>query len=369
MTGQRVRIGVIGVGFGATVHLPAFQSEGVEVVAVCSQRAERAAKAAQDFHIPHAFTDHREMLKLPGLDAVSIVTPPATHCQIALDALAAGKHVLCEKPFAPNQSQAEQMLEAAQRTGLTAMIAHEFRFSPGRTLVKELLDQGYLGRLNLAHISLFVGPRQGVRPRPMSWGSEAASGGGFLFALGSHYVDCLRHWFGEVFAVSGRVATHYPQRTLPGSDSLVASDADDAFSFTVLFQQGGWATMTANSVAPFGSGARIELYGDGGALVTPQPGVNPPSNGVVLGARIGDQALAELPMPPRLRPFVDERDDRLLPFRLEVREFLRGIREGTSPAPSFYDGYRCQQVLDAVLESSRTGRQMDIPLHRTGPSQ
>jgi len=107
--------------------------------------------------------------------------------------------------------------------------------------------------------------------------------------------------------------------------------------------------------------ATIEIYGRDGTLVTPQSGVNPPAHGTLLGARLGEEALAELPIPARLEPFADPRDDRLVPFRLLVREFLRGVDEGTSPSPNFYDGYRCQQVLDAVRESSRAGHTVAIP--------
>ena len=121
--------------------------------------------------------------------------------------------------------------------------------------------------------------------------------------------------------------------------------------------------MTGTNVASFGPGGSIEMYGRDGTLVTPHVGngYNPPPHGTVLGARMGDEALSQLPVPERLEPFADDRDDRLMPFRLLVREFFRGIREGASPAPNFYDGYRCQQVLDAVRESSATGRVVNIP--------
>ncbi|MBI4328415.1 MAG: Gfo/Idh/MocA family oxidoreductase [Chloroflexi bacterium] len=363
MVEGRLRIGVIGVGYGTQVQVPGFQSEGVEVAAVCAQREERARDAAEKFHIPHAFTDYRRMLEMDGLDAVSIVTPPALHHEMALAALAADKHVLCEKPFALDQAQAREMWEAAQRSNRTAMVGHEFRWAPQRAFVRELMEQDYVGRFNFSVASLMVGPRNPVRPRPYTQASDASLGGGFLFGLGSHYIDNLRYWFGEVTSVSGQVATVSPERVRPGSSEVVASDADDAFSFTLAFRNGGWAAMTGSNAAPFGSGARIEVYGSEGALVTPQPppGFNPPSDGKVLGGRLGDKELAEIPMPARLRPFRDDRDDRLMAFRLMVRVFLQGIAEGRSPAPNFYDGYRCQQVLDAVRESSRTGRTVDIP--------
>src|SRR5690242_21634140 len=137
---NRLRIGVVGVGFGATVHIPAFQSEGLEVVAVCSRRPERAQACAAQFGIANAFTDYDAMLRMPGLDAVSIASPVGLHYEQALKAIDAGKHVICEKPFTANEAAARKLYDAAEHSGLTCMVAHEFRYSSGRSYVKELLD-------------------------------------------------------------------------------------------------------------------------------------------------------------------------------------------------------------------------------------
>jgi predicted dehydrogenase len=357
-----LRIGVIGVGFGTTVQIPGLQSEGVEVTAVCARHRERAQEAADQFGIPGVYDDYQEMLRDAPLDAVSVVSPIPLHHPMTLAALDAGKHVLCEKPFALDQTQAREMWQKAESTGLTAMIGHEFRFASARMRVKELIEEGYVGPLHMALMRLVNGPRRGFRPRPFTGRDDASQGGGLLWSLGSHYIDCLRHWFGEVESVYGHVYTHLGERTLPDSDSTVQATADDAFNFTLGFAQGGWATMTATNAAPFGPGASVEIYGRDGTLVTPHEGtgVNPPAHGKLLGAQSGDDALTEVPVPERLQPFVDDRDGRLIPFRLMVREFLRGIQEGTSPAPNFYDGFRCQQILDAVQESSATGRLVQI---------
>jgi predicted dehydrogenase len=366
MAESKVRIGVIGVGFGVTVHIPAFQSEGLDVVAVCARRRERAADAAQRFGIPNTFTDYREMLKMDGLDAVSIVSPVANHYQMTMDVLNAGKHVICEKPFTLNQADAREAWQKAENSGLTAMIAHEFRFASGRMRVKELIDEGYIGQLHMALLKLVIGPRGGFKPRLLSGGDDASQGGGFLGGLGSHYIDCLRHWFGEIESVSGQLDTHFGDRTLPDSGETVQATSDDAFHIVLRFAGGGWAAMTGTSAAPFGPGGGIKIFGRDGTLITPHTGLgfNPPPHGTIMGAKAGDDALSELPIPDRLEPFADDRDDRMMPFRLLTREFLRGIETGTSPAPNLYDGYRCQQVLDAVRESSKSGRVLRISTDR-----
>jgi len=354
-------MGVVGVGFGATVHIPAFQSEGIEVVAICSRRRERAEDASVRFGVEGVFTDLDAMLAMPGLDAVSIVSPVPQHHPMALAALAAGKHVICEKPFSTDQAHAQELWDAARSSGRTAMIAHEFRWASGRMRVKELLDEGFVGVPRLATMRLVLGNNRPPAP-PAAYDAgrdDADLGAGFLWGLGSHYIDCVRHWFGEVESVSGDVANFTSER-IAGA-RVVHATADDTFLFTLRCASGALVNMVATRAAPFGSGAAIEVYGSEGALFTPQTGLNPPAHGRLLGARIGEERVQELTIPERLQPFADERDDRLMPFRLFTREFLRGVREGISPAPNFYDGYRCQQILDAVRESSRTGRRVDIP--------
>ena len=359
MDTTNLRVGVIGVGFGTIVQIPGFQDEGVEVVGVCSRRIDRAEKAAREFNIPHYFDDHKELIGREDIDAVSIVTPPALHYPMVKAALEAGKHVLCEKPFALNAAEAFELYSLAKKSNRTSMITHEFRWSPQRAYIQSLIHEGYLGEMRLASLRLFFGPREGVRPRPATWALDASQGGGFLFALGSHYIDALRHWFGDVISVDARVWTHYSER-VDESEASVSATADDAFLFTLEFENGGFATMHASSVSPFGGGARIDLFGTEGTLVALQPGVNPPQDGEVIGARLGDSELEELVMPDKFLPFQDQRDGRSVPFRLLVREFIEGIQNGTSPSPNFYDGWKSQQVLDAVLESSRTGTRVSI---------
>jgi predicted dehydrogenase len=352
MNNRPLRIGVAGVGFGATVHIPAFQSEGVEVVAVTARRRERAEEAANRFGIPNVFMDYEEMLEMDGLDAVSIVTPASIHHEMVMAAVRAKKHIICEKPFAVDAKQAREMYEAAEKAGLTAVVAHEFRYSSGRAAAKELIDAGYIGNLRFCLMKLLLGgppPNPNQPPRPMGGGP----GGGMLFGLGSHYIDCLRDWFGEVAAVRGDLEN--AAQALP-RDEVVANFSDDTFSFRLDFVKGGFAQMIASRAGMFPSGASVEIYGTEGTLFAPQTGPNPPAHGTLSGAKAGASGREDLPVPERLGPIVDERDERLPPFRLQVRDFLKGIETGTSPAPNFYDGWKNQQVLDAVRESARTGR-------------
>lgn len=359
MTVRPLRVGIIGTGFGTLVHAPGFRSEGWEVVALCSRNRERVRKAADEAGVAEIHTDPLEMIGRGDLDAVSISSPPATHHPLVIAALKAGKHVLCEKPFALDTAQAIAMRDAAAASGRTAMVAHEFRRAPQRARIRELLDQGFIGRFRLCTIELSVDRYVGLEPRALTWNARNAEGGGLLGALGSHYIDGLRHWFGEVATASGWLDAWRPDVRDPATGAMVRGETDDTYGFTLAFRNGGCATMTASFAATPARGVRIAVMGDAGTLVATQPGPNPLEDGTLTGGRDG-APMAELPMPRELAPFTDARDHRLMAFRLLVRDFSDGIARGVSPAPNFADGWRCQQVLDAIRESARTGRTVAI---------
>ena len=358
MASSARRIGIIGVGFGAQVHVPAFRSEGWDVAAICSRNGDKARKAAADAGIEAAGTDPMEIIGRGDLAAVSIITPPPAHRPLVVAALRAGKHVLCEKPFAMNASEAEEMVEAAQKSGRTAMIAHEFRHTPQRAYIKQLLADGYIGKFQLCTIELFLDRYVTAQPRPATWIARQAEGGGLLGALGSHYIDGLRDWFGEIASVTGRLDTLRPDLA-DAAGKPSRADADDTFSFTVTFANGGTATMIASFATTPSRGAKIVVMGERGTLIAEQPGPNPLEDGIVVASRDGSP-FAPLATPARYTPFKDPRDHRLMAFRLLVRDFTRGVEERTSPSPSFIDGLRCQRVLDAVRESAASGRSVAL---------
>lgn len=359
MSTAKKRIGVIGVGFGAQVYVPGLQSEGWDVAALCSRSRDKAAPVAQAAGIKDVHTDARELIRRDDLDAVAITTPPGAHCELAVAALNAGKHVLCEKPFAIDVQEAAAMREAAEATGRTAMICHEFRHTPQRAYIKQLLGEGYIGKFQLCTIELYLDRYMTPQPRPLTWNAFRADGGGLLGALGSHYIDGLRYWFGEIASAYGHLEALRPGVLDPATNRIVQAETDDTFLFTLQFVNGGIATMSASFAATPTRGARIVVMGDTGTLIAEQPGPNPMEDGVVIGSR-GGSVLQPLETPKQYLPFKDARDHRLMAFRLLARDFAAGIERGMSPAPNFTDGLRCQEVLDAVRESSRSGRKVEI---------
>ena len=359
MASSNRRIGVIGVGFGAQVYVPGLQSEGWEIAAICSRNREKATKVAETAGIRGVHTDAMELIGRDDISAVAISTPPRAHRELSIAALKAGKHVLCEKPFAMDANEAAAMCEAAAASGRTAMVGHEFRHTPQRAYIKQLLTEGYVGKPQLCTIELFLDRFVTAQPRPLTWAAYKSEGGGVLGALGSHYIDGLRHWFGDVAWVSGHLAALRPDVWDAATNRIAKAETDDTFVFTLGFKDGGLATMSASFAATPARGAKIVVMGDKGTLIAEQAGPNPAEDGVVIGSREGSP-LKALETPKQYTPFTDTRDPRLMAFRLLVRSFTEATEQGTSPSPNFTDGLRCQEVLDAVHESSDTGRTVKL---------
>lgn len=366
MSQQKIRVGVVGVGYGAYMHIPGLQAyPDTEALAVCSARQERAEAAAKKYGIPHVFTDYRKMLELDELDAVFIATPPHLHYPVTMAALEAGKHVLCEKPMAMNVDEAREMYQEAETRKLVHMIGHQFRFLPGRALMKELAAEGYVGQLYSVHSSTFYGPKNGgpvdhlTIARPFDSRSDKSQGGGFLGLLGSHVIDALRDWFGEMAGVYGQLETLAKTRKIEGSDEVMPVETDDLFAFIFRFETGVLGTVAASFAARLTPGtpgmSSFEVYGSEGSLFLG-------TDGILRGGQRGDSEATELPIPERLKLPPTEGHWLLPAFLRLVQEFVHGIKEGKKVAPNFYDGMKNQEVMDAILLAQSQGQWVNLPL-------
>lgn len=356
---DKIRIGVIGTGFANVVHIPAFQAcPDTEVVSICSGHRENAERVAAKFGIPRVYDDHLGLVNDPDVDAVAIVTPPVYHAEQSIAALEAGKHVLCEKPTAMNVAEAEAMLAAARASGKVAMLAHEFRYTATRAYARSLIANGYIGRPTLVNVRMFTQPF--IVPRPWGWLADERMGGGYIFALGSHFIDAIRDLLGEFAGVGGRVATVLPERFKPDG-SIEMATSDDSFFFHGALESGVMVSVSASTGVHVGAGVSIEFYGTEGSILLDQGNsLNPVHDHVVKGSRSGDREYQVLPIPDEFQPPETGGDHRLPPFVALVNRFVESIRTGEALSPSFVDGLRNQQVIDAVKQSSREGRWVPV---------
>jgi len=351
-----VRVGIVGTGFGRRVQIPALRLvSGAAVTAVASGSRERAQAVAAELGIPHAFGSGEELARSSDVDLVIVSSTPDAHARVAIAALDAGKHVLCEKPLALDAGEARQMLQAAQRRPRqSAWVDHELRYEPNRRKARELIRAGAIGQV--LHLELvFPYLRGDGRPQPFaapwSWWHDAARGGGILGAAGSHLVDLCRFWTGsDVVEVSGQVATFVPTR--PDERGVLrAVTADDFATFVLRFASGAVATITLSTFAAYGLGQFVQVTGRDGTLVLTG------ETKLEIGKPGG--ALVDASVP-------DELGGQVTPNNMWARSFVRlmqdfvGVLEGRSAAgepATFQDGLEVQRVLDAVRAAS--GRRLD----------
>jgi predicted dehydrogenase len=351
-----IRVAVIGLGFGSAVHIPALKYlDETDVVAVCARREERAKAIAARHSIPIASDDWRDIVNHPGVDAVVIATPPYLHHQMAIAALEAGKHILCEKPLARNLAETRDMVKLAQVANVVAMVNHEFRYLPVRQYVKELIDEGYVGEPHSASTIVYRSSLADPNDRPYGWLMEQDKAGGMLGASGSHHIDTLRWWLGDINAVCGTTSTAVTHRRLPDSASMARVDADDNFAFILKFASGTIGTVHFSATAPTDAGEETTISGSEGILIVQ-------GDGQLYGARKRDLQLRELPIPERFKLKLPEFSHYLTrPTIMLIQEWVRAMRTGAgaSFSPSFSDGEKVQEIIDGVVRSSAQGRWID----------
>ena len=345
-----IRVGTIGASFARAAYLPALRLiDDVELAAIASARLDSAQAAAEAFNIPHVYDDWRRMLDAHDFDLVCIATPTVHHAPMTLAALQAGAHVLCEKPMAMHQNESAQMLAAAESAGKLHIIGHELRFNPNRRAIKQLIASGAIGAVRHVNIMGVSASWGDPRSRPEGdWWSSESMGGGRLGANGSHQIDLLRFWLGDIGAISGQIATMAAQRIDPGTGESWLATADDQFSFTAEMQSGALCSVFVSSAARHGSANQTRIYGSEGSIALAD------SDEKLLLARAGE----DFEDVSRRDPNAD------LPgvnagiwnvsFVALMQELTAAIREGRALAwgATFADGHACQMAMDAIRRSS-----------------
>jgi predicted dehydrogenase len=352
---------VVGTGFGCFTHVRALQAAGFEVQALVGRDPAKTALRAEAAGVPYACTSLADALGLPGTDAVTIATPPHTHAPLVLAAIGAGRHVLCEKPFARDAAEARMLLEAAQQAGLIHLLGTEFRFDTGQALLARAVHEGIVGEPRLALFVLHVPVLADRDAELPEWWTDAAQGGGWLGAHGSQVIDQIRATLGEFEAVTGSLV-----------NIARPASADDGFVVHFRMRSGvaGAMQSTPADRGPFLIETRvigthgtawIESLGDA-VWVTD-------TDGTRQLAVPDDLRTAPPSTPPR--GLLSTTYERMIGHGLDIGPFTRlaehfraGI-EGLAPPPgprpaTFADGVADMVVLDAMRRSAAIGRTVTL---------
>lgn len=386
-----LRVAMIGHAFMGNAHSHAWRTAPhffdlplrPELAVVVGRDADRAAEAAQRLGWAESATDWNAVVQRDDIDLIDICTPGDTHAEIAIAALAAGKHVLCEKPLANTVAEAEQMAsvaEAAQRRGVRTMVGFTYRRVPAIGLARQLIADGRLG--DIRHVrAQYLQDWIADPEAPLSWRlDKAKAGSGALGDIGAHIIDLTQFITGDrIVEVSGRLETFVKERPYAAGDTAGTLGGggtsaergpvtvDDAASFLATFAGGAMGVFEATRFATGRKNAiRIEINGSKGSLAFDFEDMN------VLeffdAANPAEEAgfrriIATEPGHPYVGAWWPAGHGLGYEhgFTHQVVDLVNAIAADTDPSPTFADGLQVQRVLAAVETSSDTRSWQEIP--------
>jgi predicted dehydrogenase len=385
MTNQpELRIGMVGYMFMGRAHTQAWSAVARAfdlparpvLQAICGRDPKEAGRAASRLGWPEVEHDWRVLVERDDVDVIDICVPAYLHEPIAVAALAAGKHVLCEKPLANTVAEATQMVRAAReasKRGVRSMLGFNYRRVPALAYAWQLVRDGRLGEIRHVRVA-YLQDWLSDSSAPMNWRmTSQASGSGVLADLGSHAIDLSQHLLDEqIEAVAGLTTTFVKQRPLPadvdhpqhglGPDMRTGVvDVPDAAAFMARFPSGAVGTYEVSRMATGRKNSlRVELNGSRGSVAFDLERLNeleffdatqPPD----------EQGFKRVLMTEEVHPWVAAwwPPGHVIgwehTFSHEMRDFIVAIVDGHDPWPSFDDGRQVQVVLDAVERSSGSG--------------
>lgn len=365
-------IGLVGYKFMGKAHSNAYRQvhpffpevAKPRMVAICGRNETAVAAAAEQFGWESYETDYHNLLTNDSIDIIDVATPGHLHHQVVLDALAAGKHVLCEKPLANTLEEAAEMVHAWRSAGTIGMVNFNYRKVPAVMLAKKLIDEGEIGAVRSFRAS-YLQDWLHDENAPMSWRLQREyAGSGALGDIGAHITDLAHMLIGPIKSVTGLLATAVSSRPLahPQGD-LTHGDVtvDDWTSFLAKFENGATGVFEASRLATGRKNQNtFEINGSKGSIAFDLENLNH------LQVYFDDDPIARgfhnVLVTESAHPLVGNwwPDGHIIGWEHthvhQVRDLLIGVSTGEQPQPSFDDGYRCQAVLDAVERSSASGK-------------
>ena len=335
---KKLKVAIIGLGWPGREHLKGYKQCGnVEVVALCDMNAELARAQADEHGIEAVYGDHKKMLKEAGVDAVSVCLPNFLHAPISLDALRAGKHVICEKPPALSVAEARRMAAAARAGGLTLQYALSQRFVAANKLAKDYVQKGELGEIYFGRAVYHR--RRGIPLGTQSWFvNKKLSGGGALIDIGVHALDAVWWLMGtpKPVSVSGNAYQKF-KHVVPKGTKF---DVDDSAFGLIKFDNGATLILECSWALNMPARNVLQIAGtQGGAELNPLK---------IYVERDGIQ----VDMTPEV-PGVDL-------FADQMGHFVDCILENKTPLMSADQGVQLMQMLEAIYKSSASGREVRI---------
>ena len=341
-----IRVGIIGSQFISTIHADALQRCGhAEIVAAASPNRQHVRAFATKFSIPQTFTDYRELLPQPGLDLVVVGVPNHLHCQVALDAAAAGKHVVMEKPLCLNLAEADRMISACAKAKVKLMYAEELCFAPKYVRLKQLLDSGALGQPTLLKQS-----EKHDGPHAAHFWDVSRSGGGVTIDMGCHAIEFFRWMLGrpEIKSVYAQMSTQVHGGKTSGEDNCI---------LILEFENGAIGMAEVSWTKLGGMDDRAEVYGSKGVAYADLLR----GNSIETYSAGGYDYAVEKAGSTKGWSYTIYEEAWNYGFPQEMAHFVDCVRLDLQPRVTGEDGRTVLEAIFAAYESARTGKKVKLP--------
>lgn len=373
---DEINIAIIGTKFMGRAHsnayidAPYFFDLPLKPVrkAACGRNQKDLKKFAKNFGWQSTETEWQRIVERDDIDIVDICTANDTHAPIAIAAAKAGKHVICEKPLAMNTQEAKEMLNAANLAGITHMTAFNYRRIPALLIAKKLIRDGKIGKIR--HFNAVYYQDWLVDPGfPIVWRHNAkVAGSGAHGDLNAHIIDLARFLVGEISSVCGAQEIFIKERPISNGEGKGEVTTDDATFFLANFEEGALGSFSATRFATGRKNClRLEVFGSEGSIAFnlermneleyfsrhDDPGIQGFRNILATEGAYHDYIQAWWP-PGHIIGWEHT-------FIHEVKDFIEAVDKKMGVQADFYDGLRCQQVLDAVVKSAKTRQWVEIP--------
>jgi len=366
---RELRIGIIGFGQMGRIHAYAYRSiplyyDGhpcnIILKGVCDADETLAKKGVTQAGFEFYTTDYRELVARKDIDIINICTPNKMHFDAVLAALKNGKHVYCEKPLTLDEAKARELVRVADGSGLKHQITSEYRFIPAIMKAKELIEQGFVGRVfhfrGVYLHSGYIDPR-----RPREWRMQKDMiGGGVLVDLGPHLLDIMHFLVGDVDEAAGTMETFFKERPLPEDPTKMGKvEVEDAITVVLRFKNGAIGTAELSRVA---TGAedemRFEIHGQNGAIAF---NLMQPNELLAFNAQEpkGVQGFKKITTvqkypPPAVMPAPKFTMGWIRSHIASQYSFLDCIVNDRMPSPNFHDALRLHHLLESLYRAVET---------------
>ena len=375
---KRLNVGLIGYKFMGKAHSNAYRSVnmffdcGADVVmkAICGRNREGVKAAAKQLGWESYETDWKKLVKRADIDIVDIVTPGFMHCEMAVGAAKAGKHVICEKPLANTVAEAEKMVAAVEKAGVKNMVAYNYRRVPAIVYAKQLIDQGKLGKLfhfRATYLQSWI-----VDPSfPLVWRLEKdKAGSGALGDIGSHIIDLAHFLVGDISKLVATTKTFVKERPIVEEVSGLSATAkgtakgkvtvDDAVLIIAHFKNGALGSLEATRFATSRMNQNsFEVNGSKGSITFDLEDLN--RLGVAF-RKDGDlEGFRSVLCTNATHPYMEAwwPPGHIIgwehTFTHEIADFAKAVVNNIEVKPDFADGLKCDRVMAAVEESAKKG--------------